>query len=148
MLSRLEEDQMLDLEVSGIIQGGLMSATMKAAVHLGPDCEKNMWRRSSLLHDRAIRSCRKLEYRFTQIPYFVLERCIHTLQPWKGGENNLNISLVPSIIKNYMESMENHLSSSGITAVELHREIQRIMTTRGIKPEELEDRIILHVDVQ
>ena len=41
-LSRQEEAQMLDVEVNGRIWGHFMSATMKAAVHLGPDYERKL----------------------------------------------------------------------------------------------------------
>ena len=41
-LSRLEGDEMLDVEVNGMIWRLFMSATMKAAVHLGQDYEENL----------------------------------------------------------------------------------------------------------
>ena len=39
---------MLDLKVTGITWGIFVSATMKAAVHLGPDYEKNLFIRAAL----------------------------------------------------------------------------------------------------
>ena len=49
-------------------------------------------------------------------------------------------------IKNYLESTDNHLSSSGFfsqdTPVESVFEIQMKMTSRRTKPEEFPDRII------
>ena len=59
-------------------------------------------------------SCQKQEYTFTRIQCFFLERCIHTLQQWWSGKSNLNISWTQRIIKNYLASMESHLSSRGI----------------------------------
>ena len=129
-----------------------MSATMKAAVHLGPHYDRKLcttkntdfeqrqwlfdisqslilnhgsencgistiewhlspWRRSALLHDRAINL---LKTKVTRAPCFVLERCTNVLPPWKSGKNKLNGSSAPRIIKNFSESTESHLSSSGV----------------------------------
>ena len=41
-LSRLEGDEIKDVKVNGMIWGIFMAATMKAGVHLGPDCEGNL----------------------------------------------------------------------------------------------------------
>ena len=41
-LSRFEGDEMLDVEVHGMIGGIFMSATMEAAVRLGPDSEEHV----------------------------------------------------------------------------------------------------------
>ena len=59
-------------------------------------------------------SCQKQKYTSTQIPCFVSEKFTAMLLLNRSGKNKLDGSSAPRAIKNYMESMESHLSSSGI----------------------------------
>ena len=118
-LSRLEVDEMLDVEVNGMIWRIFTSATMKAAVHFGQNYEEPLfdisqslilnhkseiygistiewnttpWMRSTVLHDRAIN--------LSLIPCFVLERFMNIVLLHRSGTNKKDGSWIPRTTKN------------------------------------------------
>ena len=75
-------------------------------------------------------SCQKQEYTFTQIPYFVMERCIHSLQPWKKWKEQLEYFLDSTHHKEFYGSDGEPFEFEwnifpGHTTVELLKEIQK-----------------------
>ena len=179
--------QMLDLEVDGIIWRIFMSATMKAAIHLGPTYQQNLctakntdfeplrslfdisqsliltheseicgtssiewhhtlWRRSILLHDRSIElSKAKLNVWSDSV------LCLGKMHEHPTGVEKLKER------KGWFFGSKHHQEFFGIdgepleldwnifprhTTVELLKEIQKIITTRGSKPEEFKNMII------
>ena len=63
----------------------------------------------------------------------------------QNGEINLKISDNPTFTENYVESMENHSSSSGIcsqglTTLEILQKVQEYLNIRQVNPEQFEGR--------
>ena len=68
----------------------------------------------SLCYMTQLSSGRKQKYTSTQIRSYVWERFTSIQKQTQNGKINFNISNLPASSKTYLESMENHLSSSGI----------------------------------
>ena len=80
------------------------------------------------------------------VQFFVWERCRILQKPMRSGKISFNISNSPTTTKNYLESMEKLVSSSGIfsqdTTLQIPKRSKTKMAACQASPEETKDRIV------
>ena len=80
------------------------------------------------------------------VQFFVWERCRIPQKPMRSGKISFNISNSPTTTKNYLESMEKLVSSSGIfsqdTTLQIPKRSKTKMAACQASPEETKDRIV------
>ena len=113
-LNRSENFEMFDSKTNVLIWGLFMSTTMKSAVHLGCENQQNLIACSFSLDESSNQVGEKQKCMSTQIHCCVWERCMIIQKRMKSGKARSVYSDKTKSMHNYLELMENHLSSSGV----------------------------------